>query len=111
MAEYIVLPTELDPLMTRSVSMSTQVLKGPSALSILLSGDAPAIAEREGMLMGFSTSRTYEDRDSENSVVHAVYRFPDAEAAKRAAKDMSDDSLRPVEYGEPMVPYRALSAR
>ena len=98
MAEFVVLPTELDPLLTGPVGMSTYVIKSGTALSVLLTGKSPDIAEREGMLTGFSTSRSYEDKKADKSIVHAVLRFPDAESAQRAAADMSADDALPSEY-------------
>ncbi|MFC1473842.1 DUF7373 family lipoprotein [Rhodococcus qingshengii] len=98
MAEFVVLPTELDPLLTGPVGMSTYVIKSGTALSVLLTGKSPDIAEREGMLTGFSTSRSYEDKKADKSIVHAVLRFPDAESAQRAAAGMSADDALPSEY-------------
>ncbi|MCJ0907110.1 hypothetical protein [Rhodococcus sp. ARC_M6] len=104
MAEFVVLPSELDPLLVGSVPMSTYVIKSGKALSILLTGKSPDIAEREGMLTGFSTSRKYEDKVADKSIVHAVLRFPDAASAKRAAVDMSADDALPGEYSDGGVP-------
>ena len=104
MAEFVVLPTELDPLLIDPAGMSTYVIKSGTALSILLTGKSPEIAEREGMLTGFSTSRSYEGKNADKSIVHAVLRFPDAESAQRAAADMSADDALPSEFsagGEP----------
>ncbi|MET4113280.1 hypothetical protein, partial [Rhodococcus sp. UYP5] len=96
LAEYVVLPTELDPELTKGAQMSTYVIKEGSALGNLLPGRQPQIAQDAGMIVGFSTSRSYLDRAAGKSVVHAVLRFPDSASAARAAREMSTAGTEPA---------------
>lgn len=106
MAEYVVLPTELDPELTESVPMSTYVIKDGPSLANLMPGREPQIADTEGMIVGFSTSRSHPDRAVDRSIVHAVLRFPNAAAASRAAEQMSAAGTEPVDGVTPAVPSR-----
>lgn len=94
MAEFVVLPPELDPQLTEGAPMSTYVIKDGNSLGPILPGPTEEVAADNGMLVGFSTSRSTEGRGpDEKSVVHAVLRFPDAAAAKKAATEMHQSVL------------------
>jgi hypothetical protein len=94
MAEFVVLPPELDPQLTEGAPMSTYVIKDGNSLGIILPDPTEKVAADNGMLVGFSTSRSTEGRGpEEKSLVHAVLRFPDAAAAKKAATEMHQSVL------------------
>ena len=93
MAEFVVLPPEVDPTLTESASMSTYVIKDGKSLGILLPGPTPQVAADNGMLVGFSTARSTPGKANDSSLVHAVLRFPDAAAATKAANAMHQSVL------------------
>ncbi|GGC69802.1 hypothetical protein IEU95_01795 [Hoyosella rhizosphaerae] len=97
LAEYVVLPTEIDDELTVGAAMSTYVIKDGNSLGTLLTGSVPEIAQQHNMLTGFSTSRSTED-DSK-STVHAVLRFPDATVAQSAAQQMNHNLLTEDPFG------------
>ncbi|SDO98887.1 hypothetical protein SAMN04515671_2582 [Nakamurella panacisegetis] len=81
-ASYLVVPTFIDPTLTKG-SISTMPLYGPKAMTILFGADVmPSVAQRAGMISGFSSSRS--DADNNNLIVAAI-EFPSAASAKAAA--------------------------
>lgn len=101
MAEFVTLPGEIDPELTVLAGMSTYVIKNASASANVLGEQETKIAEKYNMVNGFTTSRYTPGNQTQNkSIVHAVLRFPDAESAQQAAKEMPVAGLNPTYNGE-----------
>lgn len=88
-AGYLPVPTQIDASYKKNASLSTLPLKSASALSLLLTDPAPEVAERNGMLAGFSSARSTSDS---KSMVVAALEFPDAAAATKAATALAEAS-------------------
>jgi hypothetical protein len=103
MAEFVTLPGEIDPQLTVLAGLSTYVIKNATATKNLLGEKQVAVAEQHNMVVGFSTSRHTPGNLTQNkSIVHAVLRFPDADAAKQAAQEISQAGLEPTVDGKPI---------
>ncbi|MFZ2528859.1 MAG: hypothetical protein WAX14_14605, partial [Rhodococcus sp. (in: high G+C Gram-positive bacteria)] len=96
MAEFLVLPAEIDPALTEAKSDYTRPIFGPFPLAYLLD-DGSAVVERigedTGMYAGFSTARSTSDGKAR--MVHAVLQFRDAEAASDAAVRLHEHLMDP----------------
>ena len=113
MAEWVALPIMVDKKFTNNGGISTLPLRGPNALGILFSDQAvESVAERNGMLAGFSSSASAEDQAD---MVVAVLSFPNDAAAIKAATQMAqatkDASSKQVEIpGQPKAIGWSLSS-
>lgn len=103
MAEFVVIPTELDPTVNFGPGvaggMSTNVLP-PEDLHFSL-GAGMDIAIRHGALVAFKASRVGPDKAEKwmtpKSITHTVVRFRDAAGAEQAAHELHQ--LRITENG------------
>lgn len=86
LAAFSVAPPAVDPRFSETASLSTVPLKGPDALSLVLTDPAPAIAKRAKMYTGFTSARG--EKDGPASLLIAAFVFPDGAAATKAAKDL-----------------------
>ena len=83
---YMVPPTVFAAQYQRQV-LPTGPYKNAAALSLLFSDPTPAVAEQNHMVAAFSAARNGTDN---SGLVAAVFEFPNAGAATKAAKAMSD---------------------
>ncbi|KUH65290.1 hypothetical protein AU184_21765 [Mycolicibacterium novocastrense] len=92
MAEHVVGPWEVNPELSHFV-MPTSIVKDVAALKMLLPEKVAAAAAKHNFVTGFSSARRTEpDRAS---LVNAVLRFPDPQAAAAAAAEFGDITLQP----------------
>lgn len=86
-AGALVVPTFIDATFTRGGNFSTLPYGGPSAMSILFgSAPMPAVAQRSGMITGFSSARSDA---ANNGLVVAAFEFGTAAQAKAAVPAFS----------------------
>lgn len=92
LAEYVLVPTFVLTDYTVDSSGWTVVIKDPAALVDIVADPIPGIAEKDGMISGFSSARQSVPDDSgfANSVINAVLTFPSTEQATAAAADLND---------------------
>lgn len=96
MAEAMIFPTEIDPTLTHvSGSNGVRLLSTPAKATLLLAAPVRVVLERNGMLTGASVGGTDIEPDLRGPVVGAarvlsvvVLRFPDADSAQRAAREI-----------------------
>lgn len=87
MAEFVIYPWEAFPSATDSDVLGTTVIRSPQALGIQLPGGvAPDVAQANGFLGGFTTSRgTPKDAPGTHMAVNViVMRFPGPDQANAA---------------------------
>lgn len=87
MAEYVIYPWEAYPTATDSDEMGTRVILSPAALGVQVPGGVmPDIAQANGFLNGFTTSRgTPKDAPGPHMAVNViVMRFPGPDQANAA---------------------------
>ncbi|MCX5046656.1 hypothetical protein OG921_26125 [Aldersonia sp. NBC_00410] len=95
MAEFVTLPYEVDPALTEGRGLGG-VLKNADASANILGEDLVKVSVNNGMVMGFTTSRNEPGNSTGNKrFLHAVFRFPDAAAAKKAADEYAKADLLP----------------
>lgn len=90
LAEFTVAPFEVDPLLV-SGGTPTRVLRSGKGLGIVISNGSADIAHNNGMLYGYvstASTRTPKVTDPSRTVVNAVMRFPNAEQAATAAREI-----------------------
>ncbi|RVW04435.1 hypothetical protein EF834_04955 [Rhodococcus spongiicola] len=90
LAEFTVVPFEIDPALT-TFKMPTMVMRTGYNLGAFLNEAAGDIAVNQNMLYGYVTSastNTPMATDESKGVVHAVMRFPRAEFAEAAAREI-----------------------
>ena len=80
-AGALVVPTLIDPTLTKG-GLSTRPYGNTQGLSTLFGAPLPSVAQRAGMVSGFSSSRS--DADGNNLIV-AAFEFDSAAKAKAAA--------------------------
>lgn len=88
MAEFVTLPSEIDPTLTSGGGGAIYVIKDGKSLAVTAGKPVADAAQANGALSGFSTSRSTAG-GGEKSIVHSVMRYPDAAAAGKAAVDMA----------------------
>ncbi|MFD0000598.1 hypothetical protein [Nocardia sp. NPDC127526] len=95
LAEAMMDPVEADPTLTHAAGLSTVVsLPTPAKAAMLLSDPVRSVLERHGMLAGSAvsgTDRTYDrfpEAGQSRILSVIVLRFPDADAAARAAVEI-----------------------
>ncbi|MCD5422304.1 hypothetical protein LRS71_22560 [Rhodococcus pyridinivorans] len=106
MAEFVVLPAEVDPALTEENLDLTRPIWGPMPLAFLLADTDPIIeqiGEETGMIAGFSTARF--TKDGQARMVHAALRFRDAAAAGDAAERLHQHLADPAESGPTIGAY------
>lgn len=106
MAEFVVLPAEVDPALTEEYLDLTRPIFGPVPLAYLLADTDPRIEQigaDTGMLAGFSTARF--TKDNRARMVHAALRFRDDAAAGEAATRLHEHLLDPAVSGPTAAPY------
>lgn len=106
MAEFLVLPAEVDPALTQEQLDYTRPIFGPIALAYLLADtDATIeqIGEDTGMYAGFSTARFTPDRQAR--MIHSVLQFRDAAAAAEATVRLHEHLMDP----DPTMPSSAVA--
>ncbi|MFD4268128.1 hypothetical protein [Rhodococcus sp. NPDC058481] len=93
LAEFTVVPFEIDPELT-STKMPTMVMRSGKNLGVVISGNAGDIAHNNQMLYGYVTTaatNTPNVTDESRSVVNAVMRFNNPEAAAKAAREIQTE--------------------
>ncbi|WP_353650579.1 hypothetical protein ABLG96_06600 [Nakamurella sp. A5-74] len=91
LAGYVLDPGQIDPKLTRFVPYPTFPLRDSDALSVIFPDQSTQlIARRQGMYAGYSATRS--DPSSKASMVLAVFVFPSAGAAQKAATGMANSS-------------------
>jgi hypothetical protein len=99
MANYVVVPTAVDPALARTVPQNTSVLETSDDLPESLPND---VAQR--FVVGFSTGRQSAGPPSQ-VLINMVLRFTDPAAADAAARDMAAQYW----YGDGSQPPAAVS--
>ena len=93
MAEFTVLPSDVDATITQSalLEIGTSALPVGTAKSmdLVISGGASDIAAAHYFIAGFSTARRSEISEHGKAITNMVMRFPDPESAADAAKQMA----------------------
>lgn len=95
LAEFTVVPFEIDPELT-SVKMPTMVMRSGKNLGVVLSDAAGDIAHNHQMLYGYvstATTPTTKTTDPSRSVVQAVMRFNNPDAAAATAREIHQNLL------------------
>ncbi|MBS9371069.1 DUF7373 family lipoprotein [Rhodococcus sp. B50] len=106
MAEFLVLPAEVDPALTEEYLDLTRPIFGPIPLAYLLAETDSTIEQiggETGIIAGFSTARF--TKDSRARIVHAVLRFRDAAGAGDAATRLHEHLLDPAVSGPTAAPH------
>ncbi|MGV9718773.1 DUF7373 family lipoprotein [Rhodococcus pyridinivorans] len=106
MAEFLVLPAEVDPALTEEYLDLTRPIFGPIPLAYLLADTDSTIEQigaETGIIAGFSTARF--TKDSRARMVHAVLRFHDAAGAGDAASQLHERLLDPAVSGPTAAPH------
>ena len=85
-ATRLLVPTLIDPRYNRGGDLSTLPLRGPSALSVLFAAPVPAVAQRAGMITGFSSARSDA---AGNGMVVAAFEFPSGAQATAAVAPLA----------------------
>ncbi|MGI8591026.1 MAG: DUF7373 family lipoprotein [Nakamurella sp.] len=109
-ANYLVVPSFIDGTYTRGADLSTLSYKGPASMSILFVDPMPAVAQRAGMITGFSSAR---GDGSKNALVVAAFEFPtDAKATAAVPAFVSAVANSKDDKGEAAVPgFKAAAGR
>ncbi len=94
MAAKLVGPWEVDPTLTRVISINTAPLESASALWVDFPKTVRDIAAKHGYLTGFSSSRGAALGAPTRFLTNAVLRFPYEEAASSAATAMAAEQMR-----------------
>jgi hypothetical protein len=92
LAEYLVMPYQLDPAMSHQYAMADGVIKAPSALSKAFQDPVPAGAEGHNFVAGFtvnSDTGSNEDYSRDKGLQNTVVRFATPADAAAAAGDMA----------------------
>lgn len=85
-AAYLVAPTFINSSYHVGGNFSTLPLRGPAALSILFTAPVPTVAQRAGMITGFSSARSDA---AANGMVVAAFEFATAAQASAAVRTMA----------------------
>lgn len=106
MADYVVGPWEVDPVLVAPNPTATLALKSAESLKLVLLDPASAIARDRGFVNGFATDRSSAPGTpgGRKALGNTVLRFPDPAAATAAADDfanqlpsvMGETTLTPV---------------
>ncbi len=88
-ASVLVVPTFIDPAFIRGGNLSTRPLRGPSAMSVLFTAPVPSVAQRAGMITGFSSARS----STTGALLVAAFEFGTAAQATAAVPALADASV------------------
>ncbi|MBF6170494.1 DUF7373 family lipoprotein [Nocardia blacklockiae] len=120
MMEALADPVEIDPALTHGASATQATpLPTPATASVLLASPVRAVLEREKMLAGAEVDGTDVAPTGHGPVIGSarilttmVLRFPDDDAARRAAKDIDavDAAVSPDNVGVPVPGHLAAHA-
>lgn len=113
MAEIMVDPVEVEPTLAFTVNaFGILPLPTPAKARHLLAEQAETVLEREGMLAGCAVAGTdlkggSPEVGKARVLTVIVLRFPDAEAARRAARDIDavDKAVNPENVSVPIPDY------
>ncbi len=101
-AGSLVPPTLIDPSYTSGGDISTLPLRGPAAMAVLFTPPVPTVAQRAGMLSGFSSART---DGAQNALLVAAFEFGTAAQAKAAAPALAAAAAdKDSDKGKAVVP-------
>lgn len=105
MASALVVPTFIDATYTRNSSLSTFPLRGPSAMSTLFTAPVPSVAQRAGMITGFSSARS----STTGALLVAAFEFGTAAQAAAAVPALAAASVnKETDKGKAALPgFRA----
>uniref|UniRef100_UPI0010F54A1D DUF7373 family lipoprotein n=1 Tax=Rhodococcus sp. Q TaxID=2502252 RepID=UPI0010F54A1D len=90
LAEFTVAPFEIDPVLVTG-KMPTMVMRSGKNVGVVIGNGAGDIVYNNNMLYGYVTTaatNTPKATDPSRSVVNAVMRFPNAELAAKAAREI-----------------------
>lgn len=87
-ASNLVVPTFVDPAYIRG-DLSTLPLRGPSALAVLFTAPVPSVAQRAGMITGFSSARS----STTGALLVAALEFGTAAQASAAVPALAAASV------------------
>ena len=106
LANNTVVPTDVDPTLTKVSAMNILTMQLSRGISVDLPDPAQSIVSAHHLLAGFSTAR--HSPDKKRSMINLVLRFPDPAAAADTAKQLSPlgfDGLPPTRpFGIPRHP-------
>lgn len=88
-AGALVVPTFIDPAYARGGNLSTLPLKGPTALAVLFVAPVPSVAQRAGMITGFSSARS----GTPGALLVAAFEFGTAAQAAAAVPALAAASV------------------
>ncbi|MGE2726992.1 DUF7373 family lipoprotein [Mycolicibacterium pulveris] len=91
MANHVIGPWEVDPVLTKWFGFGAMVLPRAQALGLIGPGDLGMVASRHNFINGFATARTEDDK---KLLLNAVLRFPDDDAATAAASALGETAMR-----------------
>ncbi|MCZ4521188.1 hypothetical protein O4220_21965 [Rhodococcus ruber] len=111
MAEFVVIPSEIDPKLVQSYSQTTGPFASAEATrkTVFTDGQADVLAA-QNLVMGFGAGAGYRpdepgvDPATRNGLAIRVMRFPDAGSAERAARGLIEQTYLPTEYSEGAQP-------
>ncbi|OZD03936.1 hypothetical protein CH275_16250 [Rhodococcus sp. 06-235-1A] len=110
LAEFVVLPSEVDPRLLDNFSGTTGAFAGANSVRGVPYTDGQVdVLARENMMLGFASNASYRadepgvDPGTRNALYLMVMRFPDAESARRAAQGLIEQSYLPTEYSPAAV--------
>lgn len=99
MADYVIGPWEVDEGLIAPYLDTYYVMNSPAPLANLGPEATASAADAHGMVNGFASARQIADKAS---LLNAVLRFPDTDAAAAAAKDMNAAATaQPVAGAQP----------
>ena len=106
-ASALVVPTFIDSTYIRGGNLSTLPLRGPSAMKILFVDPMPSVAQRAGMITGFSSARS----STTGALLVAAFEFGTAAQATAAVPAMAAASVdKDSDKGKAVVPGYAAAA-
>lgn len=101
MASALVVPTFIDPSYTRGGNFSTLPLRGPTAMSVLFAAPVPSVAQRAGMITGFSSARS----NTTGALLVAAFEFGTAAQATAAVPALTAAAVnKDTDKGKAAVP-------
>lgn len=104
LAEFVALPTEIDPGLSAAWEQRTFPIPDPYTLDQAFSGHTTdamvSVDEDHGFYAGYASGRRAVDSDRE--IIHAVLQFPDTESARAAAQTLHQDIFtRETKFAQP----------
>ncbi|HME49356.1 DUF7373 family lipoprotein [Mycobacterium sp.] len=96
MAEYVVVPSQVDPALTRAIPQNTNTLRTGDELPDPLDAD-----DKQNFVVGFSTARSSA---ADQVLLNIVLRFTSAAAAADVAQDTADLHARTAQRATIPIP-------